>query len=148
MPRSLSPRPRSRRLAALVVLGVVSALCLSACSVRKQYGVSTTVLTPKGTCDGSRIVEIGAALDLSGPQAALGREYLAGIRMAIDQVNQSGGVLKNHSCLELLYKNTEGNVRVAQKAVLDLVNNEVVALMFAPFGASEVTFSGADLGLA
>ncbi|MHB1912280.1 MAG: ABC transporter substrate-binding protein, partial [Acidimicrobiales bacterium] len=42
----------------------------------------------------------------------------------------------------------EGNVRVAQKAVLDLVNNEVVALMFAPFGASEVTFSGADLGLA
>jgi len=106
------------------------------------------VVTPKGTCDGSRIVEVGAALDLSGPQAALGREYLAGIRMALAQVNQSGGVLKNHRCLELLYKNTEGNVRIADKAVLDLVNNEVVAFLFAPFGAAEVTASGADLGLA
>jgi len=138
---------RRRRLAGLIALGVSAALCLSACSVRKQYGVATTVVSPKGTCDGSRIVEVGAALDLSGPQAPLGREYLAGIKMAVAQVNQSGGVLKNHRCLELLYKNTEGNAKIADKAVLDLVNNEVVAFLFAPFGASEVTSSGADLGL-
>jgi len=148
MPRDSSAPTRRHRLTGLVALGVVGALCLSACSVRKQYGVATTVVSPKGTCDSSRIVEIGAALDLSGPQASLGREYLAGVRMAVAQVNQSGGVLKNHRCLELLYKNTEGSPKIADKAVLDLVNNEVVAFLVAPFGASEVTSSGADLGLA
>jgi len=148
MPRDLFHVPRRHRLARLIALGVAGALLLSACSVRKQYGVNTTVVSPKGTCDSSRIVEVGAALDLSGPQASLGREYLAGIRLAVEQVNQSGGVLKNHRCLELLYKNTEDNAKIADKAVLDLVNNEVVAFLFAPFDASEVTFSGADLGLA
>lgn len=138
---------RSRRLLGGVALGLTAAIALSACSVRKQYGVATTLIAGKGNCDTSREVEVGAALDLSGPQAALGREYLQGIEMGISEVNHSDGILKNHSCLELLYKNTEGNVHVADKAVLDLVNNEVVTFLIGPFGSSEVQFSGADLGL-
>ena len=141
-------RLRRRRLLNVAAVALVGAVALSACSVRKQYGVSTTVYTPKGNCDSSRIVEIGAALDLSGPQAALGNEYLKGLKLAINQINHSNGVLKNHRCLELLYKNTEGNVNIADKAVLDLVNNEVVAFMVAPFSAAEVVKAGSDLGLA
>jgi ABC-type branched-subunit amino acid transport system substrate-binding protein len=148
MPKSAPPRRRPARALPLVATGLVLALGLSACSVRKQYGVSTTLQAGKGTCDSSRQVELGAALDLSGPEGPLGKEYLAGLQMGLADVNHHQGVLKNHSCLELLYKNTEGNVRVADKAVLDLVNNEVVSFLVGPFGSSEVQFSGADLGLA
>lgn len=140
-------RPGRRRLLNAAVIALIGALALSACSVRKQYGVATTVYTPKGNCDSSRIVEVGAALDLSGPQAALGNEYLKGLKLAVNQVNHNKGVLKNHRCLELLYKNTQGNVNIADKAVLDLVNNEVVAFIVAPFGSDEVVHSGSDLGL-
>src|SRR5665213_717520 len=94
MHSSNTARSRRGRLIGLVAFGLAGALCLSACSIRKQFGVTTTVLAPKGNCDHSRIVEIGAALDLSGAQGQLGREYLAGIRMAIDQINQNQGVLK------------------------------------------------------
>lgn len=141
-------RQRRRSLLKAAAVAMVAGVCLSACSVRKQYGTSTTVYTPKGNCDSSRIVLVGAALDLSGPQAALGKEYLDGLKLAISQVNNNHGVLKNHRCLELLYKDTRGQVKVADKGVLDLVNNEVVAFMVSPFESSEVVTSGADLGLA
>jgi branched-chain amino acid transport system substrate-binding protein len=141
-------RPGRRRLLNAATIALIGALALSACAVRKQYGVSTTVFTPKGNCDASRIVEVGAALDLSGPQAALGKEYLQGLKLAINQVNHNHGMLKNHRCIELLYKDTQGSPSVADKAVLDLVNNEVVSFMVAPFTAPEIVTSGADLGLA
>lgn len=139
---------RTRRLAGVVAVGLAASLALSACSIRKHYGVATTVVTPKGNCDTSRVDELGAALDLSGSQAALGKEYLAGLKLAVSQIDHSQGILKNHTCIELLYKNTEGNNLIADKAVQDLVNNEVVDFMVAPFGSSEVVSSGADLGLA
>lgn len=140
-------RPRPRRLFGGIGLVLVGALVMSACATRKQYGVPTTLIAGKGNCDTSRQVEVGAALDLSGPQAALGKAYLQGIQLGIQHVDNSGGILKNHSCLELLYKNTEGNIHVADTAVLDLVNDEVVTFMVGPFVSSEVQFSGGDLGL-
>lgn len=149
MTTNMNTRRQGRRhFVKAAAITMVGAVCLSACSVRKQYGTTTTVFTPKGNCDSSRIVEVGAALDLSGPQAALGNEYLKGLKLAITQVNHNDGVLKNHRCLELLYKDTRGDVNFADKAVLDLVNNEVVAFMIAPFVSDEIVHSGPNLGLA
>jgi ABC-type branched-subunit amino acid transport system substrate-binding protein len=118
---------------------------VSACTTRPQYGVATTAVTPHGNCDAARIVPIGAALDLSGSQAELGHEYLTGLEMAVDQINHSRGLLHYHDCLELLYKDTGGNARVASRAILDLVNQEEVAYLVAPFQRSEIRFAGRNL---
>jgi len=123
----------------------MAALGLAACATRPHYGVATTVVTPKGNCDGSRVVPIGTALDLSGAGAGLGQEYLDGLRMAVEQVNQSHGVLSSHACLELLYKDTSGDVRVTNRAIVDLVNEEGVAFLVAPLASSEIQFAGPDL---
>ena len=143
----MAPRPanRSRRACCAAVLGLATAVVVSACATRPQYGVATTAVTPHGNCDAARIIPVGAALDLSGPEAALGHEYLTGLEMAVDQINHSHGLLHYDDCLELLYKDTGGNVQVASRAVLDLVNQEGVAYLVAPFGPSEVRFAGRDL---
>ena len=125
-----------------------AALTLSACASKRQFGVPTSVDPVAGNCDTSRNVEIGATLDLSGPGGAQGREYLTGLRLALKSVNNTQGILKNHSCLELLYKDDKGDPRIANRAVLDLVNDEVVNLLVGPEQSQAVRTSGADLGLA
>ena len=116
--------------------------------MRKSYGVATHTEAVTGSCDHSRVVEVGASLDLSGPNGDLGRDYLVGLRQAVRQVNTTGGILKNHTCLELLYKDDRGNARIGDQAVLDLVNDEVVTFLVAPFESGTVQTAGADLGLA
>ena len=123
-------------------------LVVPACTVRKSYGVSTQTEAVTGSCDHSRIVEIGAALDLSGPNGTLGHRYLLGLEQAVRQIDGTGGILKSHACLELLYKDDRGNSQIGDHAVLDLVNNEVVTFLVAPFESATVRASGADLGLA
>ncbi|HEX5265652.1 MAG TPA: ABC transporter substrate-binding protein, partial [Acidimicrobiales bacterium] len=135
-------------MAAAVLCLLTTAGVLAGCSARKQYGVATHTDPVTGTCDRSRNVEVGAALDLSGPGATLNREYLTGIRTAIAQYDHTGGILKNHSCLELLYKDDRGSAPVGDRAVLDLADDEVVAFLVAPSDSTTIRYSGADLGLA
>lgn len=124
------------------------AIVVSACSVQKHYGVSTHTYPVKGTCNTSRIDEIGAALPLTGSEGSLGNEYLTGIKLAVNRVNNSRGIMQNHTCLELLYKDIgTDQPHVGDQAVLDLVNGEVVNFLIAPFESSVVKFSGADIGL-
>jgi branched-chain amino acid transport system substrate-binding protein len=125
-----------------------AALGLAACATLPQYGVATITVTPHGSCDTSRVVPVGVSLDLSGRQAQLGHEYLSGLEMAVDQVNHSRGVLRYHDCLELLYKDTRGDVRVANRGIVDLVNQEGVDFLVSPVTPSEIQFAGPDLAKA
>jgi len=128
-----------------VVAAAVLAVALAACTAPPRFGVSTTVVTPTGTCDTSRVVEIGASLALSGSQGPLGREYLTGLKMAVAHVNSTGGVLTHHQCLELLYKDDGGSVPVAQRAVADLVDEEQVNFIVSPILSPQVKGASATL---
>jgi ABC-type branched-subunit amino acid transport system substrate-binding protein len=119
---------------------------LSACTLQKQYGVPTHTVPVKGNCDTSRIDEVGAALPLSGPERALGQQYLTGIKLAVFHANDTRGILSKHVCLELLYKNIDDNIHIGDRAVLDLVNSEIVTFLVAPFQSSVIKFTGSDLG--
>jgi branched-chain amino acid transport system substrate-binding protein len=136
---------RARRAAVHTAAIGIAALGLAACATRPHYGVATTIVTPKGNCDGSRVVPIGVAIDLSGSEAGLGQEFLAGLRIAVAQVNRSHGVMRSHACLELLYKDTKGDGHVSKRAIDDLVNEEGVAYLVAPLASPEIQFSGPDL---
>ncbi|HEY6316856.1 MAG TPA: ABC transporter substrate-binding protein [Acidimicrobiia bacterium] len=128
-----------------VVGAAVLAVALVACATPPRFGVSTTVVTPTGTCDTSRVVEIGASLALSGSQGPLGREYLTGLKMAVAHVNSTGGVLTHHQCLELLYKDDGGSVPVAQRAVVDLVDRDQVNFLVGPILSAQAKGASAAL---
>jgi ABC-type branched-subunit amino acid transport system substrate-binding protein len=129
----------------VLIAGCLVGTLLVACAAPARFGVATTIVKPTGNCDTSRVVGVGASLALSGRQSELGREYLAGLEMAVNHVNHTGGILNNHSCLELLYKNDRGSVPVADRAVLDLVNREMVAFLVGPLLSTQTRSARGDL---
>jgi branched-chain amino acid transport system substrate-binding protein len=137
-PTDRSPRWR------LAIIGAAAA-AVAACAPLPRVGTATTTVAPHGSCDHARVVPVGAALDLSGPGATLGKEYLRGLELSVTQVNNSRGVLSSHACLELMYKNTRGSDGVASRAILDLANAEGAAFIVAPLTAGEIQAAGSDL---
>jgi ABC-type branched-subunit amino acid transport system substrate-binding protein len=129
--------PDRRHRVGVLIAGCLVGTLLGACAAPARVGVTTTIVKPTGNCDTARVVGVGATLGLSGRQAELGHEYLTGLEMAVDHVNHTGGILANHSCLELLYKNDRGSEPVANRAVLDLVNRETVAFLAGPMLATQ-----------
>jgi branched-chain amino acid transport system substrate-binding protein len=124
----------------------VAAVTLAACQLPARLGVPTTVEKIEGTCDTSAVVEVGASLPLTGRLAATGRAELTGLELAVAHVNQSGGVLTSHRCLELMYKNDRSDPSVDNQALLDLVNQERVSLVLGPFLALSVGADRTHLG--
>jgi branched-chain amino acid transport system substrate-binding protein len=105
----------------LALLGAAGGL--AACGANSN-GAATQVVTASAGCSGGRVVGVGASLDLSGPQAAVGRAYLTGLELGIAKVNSGGGVPGHNSCLELLYKNNRGSAAVDSAALSNLVYAE------------------------
>jgi len=141
-------RERLRRRPARVLLVVAFAgAALTACNSTNNAVVSTTVVAPPPGCDTSRVIVIGASLDLSGSAAALGHQYLTGLELGIAKVNAANGVPPRNSCFELMYKNNQGNPAIDNQAILDLVNNEKAGIVVGSFlGASTADYLG-QLGI-
>jgi len=126
----------------LLCVGFAGA-ALTACNSTNNAVVSTTVVPPPPGCDTSRVVVIGASLDLSGPGAALGHAYLTGLELGIAKVNAGNGVPPRNSCFELMYKNNQGNPTLDDQAILDLVNSEKAGIVVGSFlGTSTATYLG------
>ncbi|MGO9559543.1 MAG: ABC transporter substrate-binding protein [Acidimicrobiales bacterium] len=133
---------RRRRRARLFVIVALAAVSLSACN-SSHLSVPTVVVPPPPGCDTSRVVVVGASLDLSGPGAWLGREYLTGLELGIAKVNSGGGVPPRNTCLELAYKNNGGSPAVDDQAMLDLVNVERAGVVVGGFlGSSTARYLG------
>jgi branched-chain amino acid transport system substrate-binding protein len=125
-----------RGIPATTLVGLcLAAVFVTGCLSAAQLGVSTTVFPVEGTCDTSAIVGVGAALPLSGADRAAGHAELIGLELGVEKVNQGGGVLTSHRCLELLYKNDRSDPAVDNQALLDLVHREHVAMVVGPFVA-------------
>ena len=135
-------RRLARSLGALAGLAVAAGL-LSACQGPNANAVATTVVPPPSGCDTGRVTVIGASLDLSGPGASLGRQYLAGLELGIAKVNAGNGVPPHNSCFELVYKDNRGNAAIDTQALLDLVNVEKAGVVVGDFlGASSSAYLG------
>jgi len=117
----------------------------AACSARTRLDVASTTVAPSGRCDTARVVEFGATLPLSGPSAPLGREYRAGLELAVRDVNRAGGALGTNRCVELVYKDDRGDGPIAGRAVADLADDEQVAFLAGPVLPGQVRSAGAAL---
>jgi branched-chain amino acid transport system substrate-binding protein len=134
-------RPRHLVLVALSV--ALAAGVLSACNSSDDNVVATSVVAPPPGCDVSRVVVIGASLDLSGPGAALGHEYLTGLEMGIAKVNAANGVPPRNSCFELEYKDNRGSPTIDNQAMVDLVNVEKAGIVVGSFlGSTTASYLG------
>jgi branched-chain amino acid transport system substrate-binding protein len=74
---------------------------------------------------------IGAAAPLTGPRALLGRNYRQGVDLAVEEINESGGVLGRP--LRVVFEDDQGdNPLAAINAVSRLMNVHKVPLMLGP----------------
>lgn len=80
---------------------------------------------------GNAIV-IGQTLDLSGPNAEIGRDYAAGIKTCFDMVNARGGI--NGKAIQYLVRDDAGQAANAARATTELIEREQVDYLFGGVG--------------
>ncbi|HJU71630.1 MAG TPA: ABC transporter substrate-binding protein [Paucimonas sp.] len=65
------------------------------------------------------VIVIGQAIDLSGPNASIGRDYVAGIKTCFDMMNANGGI--NGRRIQYLARDDHGQPDIAARLVADLI---------------------------
>ncbi|MFC5474222.1 ABC transporter substrate-binding protein [Paraherbaspirillum soli] len=100
-------------------------LCKSLSSI-----VLCLLLTINATAADTIIV--GQAIDLSGPNADLGRDYVAGIKTYFDVINARGGI--NGRRIQYLVRDDRGQSGQAAKAVTQLIEQDHINYLFGGIG--------------
>jgi len=107
---------RWRSIAAATFIGVLLLMVLP--GVQVSFGAAEPLT-------------IGAAAPLTGPRALLGRNYRQGVDLAVEEINESGGVLGRP--LRVVFEDDQGdNPLAAINAVSRLMNVHKVPLMLGP----------------
>jgi branched-chain amino acid transport system substrate-binding protein len=80
--------------------------------------LATSLTTHAATND----IIVGQAIDLSGPNASIGRDYVAGIKTYFDMVNANGGL--NGKRIQYIVRDDQGRPEFAAKAASDLLERD------------------------
>ena len=103
--------------AALATLALASAVS------NAQQGVSATEIT------------LGSIQDLSGPLAGFGKQARLGMMLAVDEINETGGV--NGRKLKLLVEDSGYDPKKAVLAAQKLVNQDKIFIMLGHIGTAQ-----------
>ncbi|MFZ6870609.1 ABC transporter substrate-binding protein [Undibacterium sp. Di27W] len=77
---------------------------------------------------------IGQAIDLSGPNGSIGRDYVAGITTYFDSINVNGGV--GGKRIKYLVRDDQGNPAISAQAVSDLLEKDKAEYLLGGIGAA------------
>ncbi len=80
-------------------------------------------------------IKIGWLVALTGPNSSPGIGFDRGIKYAVDEINQSGGVKGRK--IEVVTRDTQGDPTKAVNAALELMNKEKVDFMIGPTNSGE-----------
>jgi branched-chain amino acid transport system substrate-binding protein len=80
-------------------------------------------------------IKIGWLVALTGPNSSPGIGFDRGLKYAVDEVNQSGGIKGRK--LEIVTRDTQGDPTKAVNAALELINKEKVDFMVGPTNSGE-----------
>jgi branched-chain amino acid transport system substrate-binding protein len=80
------------------------------------------------------MIVIGQAIDLSGPNAAIGRDYVAGIKTHFDALNSSGGI--NGKRIQYIVRDDQGSPDQAISLTRELIERDQVDYLFGGVGES------------
>jgi ABC-type branched-subunit amino acid transport system substrate-binding protein len=92
------------------------------------FMMSSTALSAE---DANTIV-IGQAIDLSSPNAAIGRDYVAGIKTYFDALNSAGGI--NGKKVRYVVRDDQATPAIAIKAVTELIERDQVDFLLGGVG--------------
>ncbi len=88
---------------------------------------SMALCTAGGFAQSPKPIKVGFVTELTGPWAFFGTSCVAGLKMATDEINKAGGVLKRP--LEFIIQDNQTNSSQALAAARNLdINDKVVAL--------------------
>lgn len=88
-------------------------------------------VSPTANAAGNTIV-IGQAIDLSGPNASIGRDYVAGIKTYFDMLNGAGGI--NGKRIEYIARDDKGHPETSAKLAAELIERNQVDFLFGGVG--------------
>ena len=101
----------------------LAALALASAVSNAQQGVSATEIT------------LGSIQDLSGPLAGFGKQARLGMMLAVDEINETGGV--NGRKLKLLVEDSGYDPKKAVLAAQKLVNQDKIFIMLGHIGTAQ-----------
>ena len=101
----------------------LAALALASTVSMAQQGVSATEIT------------LGSIQDLSGPLAGFGKQARLGMMLAVDELNETGGV--NGRKLKLLVEDSGYDPKKAVLAAQKLVNQDKIFIMLGHIGTAQ-----------
>ena len=101
----------------------LAALALASTVSMAQQGVSATEIT------------LGSIQDLSGPLAGFGKQARLGMMLAVDEINEQGGV--NGRKLKLLVEDSGYDPKKAVLAAQKLVNQDKIFMMVGHIGTAQ-----------
>ena len=80
----------------------------------------------------ANIIIVGQAIDLSSPNAAIGRDYVAGIKTYFDALNSAGGI--GGKKVKYIVRDDQATPAVAVKAVTELIESDQVDFLLGGVG--------------
>lgn len=78
------------------------------------------------------VITVGQVVDLTGPNASIGRDYVAGIKTCFDMVNAGGGI--NGKRIRFIVRDDRGQAQSAAKAMAELVETDQAEYLFGGVG--------------
>jgi len=100
-------------------------------TVRMLLSLFLIALPLLGYTAGNTIV-IGQAIDLSGPNAAIGRDYVAGIKTHFDAINSAGGINGKH--IQYIVRDDQGEPGLSVAMATELIERDQVDYLFGGVG--------------
>lgn len=97
------------------------------------FALLCSVFTLNVQAQGNTII-VGQAIDLSGPNGSIGRDYVAGITTYFDSVNVNGGV--GGKRIKYLVRDDQGNPALSAQAVSDLLEKDKADYLLGGIGAA------------
>jgi len=94
----------------------------------KNTLVLLTILLAISTGASAAVVKIGLNYPKTGPYSVQGLAQLQAAEMAVEEINQSGGILGRN--IELVVRDSKSKAPLAKKNVEDLIDNEGVEMVF------------------
>lgn len=85
---------------------------------------------------GANVIKVGQAIDLSGPNGSIGRDYVAGITTYFDGINAKGGV--NGKKIAYTARDDRGNPAESARLASELVREERNDYLMGPIGGDAV----------
>lgn len=107
---------------------------------QSSFAVRDGHQTAKKVTKANAVIKLGATVSLSGSTATEGTRVLNGYNLAIEDINDAGGVTVGGTAydLELVSYDDQSDKTVASQKYDDLINNDQVDILLGPYGSSIV----------